>query len=98
MHHHPFPVGTPLIDYYILKNGEDLLKKIFEYKNIELIICGHAHGDYQFNYHDVNIEVAPATCFQFKKGTLDVTVETRSGYRIFDFKREDYTSKTIFIF
>ncbi|EGY28098.1 protein of unknown function, metallo-dependent phosphatases domain [Candidatus Regiella insecticola 5.15] len=98
MHHPPFPVGTPLIDDYILKNGEDLLKKFFEYKNIELIICGHAHGDYQFNYHDVNIEVAPATCFQFKKGTLDVTVETRSGYRIFDFKREDYTSKTIFIF
>src|SRR5205823_9884650 len=67
MHHHPTPVGTPLIDNYILKNSKDFWDIVIG-TNVRLIICGHVHGDYQLEYNNIMIESSPVTCLQWIKG------------------------------
>lgn len=93
MHHHPAPVGTPLIDNYILQNENDFWN-IASDSRIELIICGHVHGDYKFKYKNIMIESSPATCLQWKKGAKDMIIENEIGYKIYHFDKKGYTSTT----
>lgn len=93
MHHHPVEVGTPLVDNYILQNNQALLKLISKY-NINLIICGHVHGDYSLKYHNTDIHTSPATCLQWKKGTHELVIDHRIGYKIYYFKDTGYDIKT----
>src|SRR5579862_8081577 len=82
MHHHPAPVGTPLIDHYILKNAKEFWDIVTGTK-VELIICGHVHGDYRFKYNDIMIESSPATCLQWEKGTKELKTDLKIGYKIY---------------
>ena len=91
MHHHPAPVGTPLIDHYILKNNAAFWEIVTGTK-VELIICGHVHGDYAFKYNNIMIESAPATCFQWEKGTTDLRIDPHIGYKIYYFDAHTYNS------
>jgi 3',5'-cyclic-AMP phosphodiesterase len=84
MHHHPAPVGTPLIDYTILKNTKEFWNIVTETK-VELIICGHVHGDYQFKYKNIMIESSPATCLQWEKGSKELKTDLKIGYKIYYF-------------
>jgi Icc protein len=91
MHHHPAPVGTPLIDNYILANANDFWE-IVTGKNIEVIICGHVHGDYQFTFNGIQIESSPATCLQWEKGTKDLKIDKKIGYKVYHFNSDGYES------
>lgn len=91
MHHHPAPVGTPLIDNYILKNQSDFWNIVTD-TNVKLIICGHVHGDYRFKHNDIMIESCPATCLQWQKGTTDLKFDTEIGYKIYHFDDLSYQS------
>jgi len=93
MHHHPAPVGTPLIDHYILQNRQDFWD-IVTRTNVKLIICGHVHGDYSFQYNNIMIESSPATCLQFEKGTTQLKISNKIGYKIYYFDKNSYNSKT----
>ena len=89
MHHHPAPVGTPLIDHYILQNAKEFWDIIVG-TNVELIICGHVHGDYRYQYNKVMIETSPATCLQWEKGTQNLKTEMKIGYKIYHFEQDGY--------
>lgn len=91
MHHHPSPVNTPLIDNYILKNADDFWEIVKESK-VELIICGHVHGDYSFQVGNTMIESSPATCIQWLKGTTDLKTVMKIGYKIYQFDRAGYSA------
>lgn len=93
MHHHPAPVGTPLIDNCILQNHKDFWDIVSGTK-VELIICGHVHGDYQFIYNNIMIETSPATCLQWEKGSKDLKVDMKIGYKIYHFERDGYKAIT----
>ncbi|MBA2652249.1 MAG: metallophosphoesterase [Tatlockia sp.] len=94
MHHHPVSVDTPLIDKYIINNQEELWKNIRN-SNVELAICGHVHGDYLIHHNNVKIESAPATCFQFKKGSTTLDIENLVGYKIHYFEQGNHHSKSV---
>lgn len=93
MHHHPTPVGTPLIDNYILKNSNDFWSIVTGTK-VDLIICGHIHGDYRFKHNNITIESSPATCLQWKKGTKDLKIDMKIGYKTYHFDHDTYKSIT----
>jgi Icc protein len=97
MHHHPIPVNTPLLDACMLQDYEQFLNITKQHKEIKLVICGHVHGDYKVMHDDLLIEVSPATCFQWKKGTSEVETENVIGYKIFNFDGLSFTSSAIFI-
>jgi Icc protein len=81
MHHHPIPVGTPLIDQYILKNNEDFWK-VINGSNTKLVIHGHVHGDYHLIHQGISVHSSPATCLQWEKGTESLAISKEIGYKI----------------
>lgn len=93
MHHHPAAVGTPLIDKYILKNRDDFWG-IVTGTQVNLIICGHVHGDYRFQYNDIHIESSPATCLQWQQGAVDLIVENKIGYKVYSFDKNAYKARS----
>lgn len=94
MHHHPMPVGSRLMDDYILKNTEEFWQLAHA---ADLIICGHVHGDYSLAFGDVKVEAGPSTCYQIKKGASELQIEKRSGYKIFEFTAHGYNATTIYL-
>jgi Icc protein len=93
MHHHPTPFNTPLIDSYILENHAELWSTIKD-STVKMIMCGHVHGDYSFTKNSIQIESAPATCFQFKKGASNLALENSIGYKIYYFCRNNVQSES----
>lgn len=93
MHHHPIEVNTPLIDNYILKN-KDKFWDIVNQNNVNLIICGHVHGDYSLRKGTICIETSPASCFQFRKGSMELDIDNRIGYKLYYFSSNSYVTKT----
>ncbi|STX52396.1 3',5'-cyclic adenosine monophosphate phosphodiesterase CpdA [Legionella busanensis] len=91
MHHHPAYINTPLMDQYGLKNQSQFWQKLIN-SPVQLIICGHVHGHYSFEYQNITIECAPATCFQIKKGAIDLKIENLIGYKCHIFKDKTYQS------
>jgi 3',5'-cyclic-AMP phosphodiesterase len=91
MHHHPAPVGTPFIDSYILRNRDEFWDIVTGSK-VQLIICGHVHGDYKFKYNNIVIESSPATCLQWQKGTKNLEIDTKIGYKIYYFHHDHYST------
>jgi Icc protein len=91
MHHHPTVVGTPLVDNYILENRNEFWS-IVTRAQVELIICGHVHGDYKLKYNNIMIESAPASCLQWEKGTKDLKIDARIGYKIYYFGLDGYSA------
>lgn len=97
MHHHPYPVATPLVDACMLQTADDFLTQIKQCSEIKLIICGHVHGNYQIPYGDLMIEACPATSFQWKKGTNALLTENKRGFKRFVFYANTYQVSAVFI-
>ncbi|MCC7005697.1 MAG: metallophosphoesterase [Ottowia sp.] len=97
MHHHPYPVTTPLVDACMLQESEYFLGQLKENKQVKLILCGHVHGEYQITHDEHVLEACPATCFQWEKGTEKVTTEDKRGFKVIDFYVDAYESTVSFI-
>ncbi len=95
MHHHPVPTQTPLMDTYILREDDRLLKVLDDHPQIKLVICGHVHGDYQVQYGNQVIEMCPATCFQWERGASVIKTEDWRGFKVFEFSPSGYRSAFI---
>lgn len=97
MHHHPYPVATPLIDACMLQQADNFLEQVKQHPEIKLMMCGHVHGDYQIAYGKQMIEACPATSFQWKKGTSTLETEKRRGFKYFAFNADAYYASTIYL-
>lgn len=96
MHHHPVPVGTPLVDDCMLQDSEDLLKIVKGRSEIKLIICGHVHGDYQIDVSGKKLETCPATSFQWKKRASTNETENERAIKYFSFEQNSYQSSVVY--
>lgn len=94
MHHHPIETKTPLVDNYILRNNDEFWKIVEKYPHVKLVICGHVHGDYHLHHQHIDIEIAPATCLQWKKGAKELDIENKIGYKIYQLNNEGYKAET----
>lgn len=93
MHHHPAPIGTPMIDGCMLENANSFWEVISGYP-VKLIMCGHVHGDYAVKYNEeITIEASPATCIQWVKGATEPAFEKKIGYKIYHFEKNNYVSE-----
>lgn len=97
MHHHPIDSGTPLVDESKIENHEVLLELIKRQKNIKVIICGHAHNNYSIPYESANVEIAPASCFQWLKGTKNISTVDAIGYTVYKFQTNTYTKNCFYL-
>ncbi len=85
MHHHPVPVGVPLVDSCMLTNSDLLLREIENCHQIRGVYCGHAHVIHQTQVNDCSIEICPATCFQWRSGADKIQTKNYRGYKIINF-------------
>lgn len=96
MHHHPVPVGIPLVDECRLMNGSEVLSLCDRYPQIKAIVCGHAHTQDTKKYHDCVISVCPATCFQWSLGATDIRTEDNRGFSLLEFNGA-FQSETVLL-
>ncbi|MBE8598140.1 metallophosphoesterase family protein [Xenorhabdus sp. BG5] len=87
MHHHAIPVGTPIVDSYILNNGKELLDLCEKYK-IKFIGSGHAHTPRIWYYNRMTTCVAPAVVSQWLPGIDTVKISRGFGFNIIDFSSD----------
>lgn len=72
LHHHPIPVGTPIVDSCMLNNADELLN-LCQRLNVKFIGSGHAHTLFQRKVGETLVSVSPAVCSQWKNGTNTVS-------------------------
>lgn len=96
MHHHPFPIGTPIVDECMLQDNGDFLKVVRQRSEIKLMISGHVHGDYKIDIDGKKLETCPATCFQWKKGASTAATEDKRAFKYFSFEQNAYRSSVVY--
>lgn len=96
LHHPPVRVGSPWMDAMGLSNSDALFEKIRSYSQIKVILFGHAHQAFESTQHSMRILGAPSTCFQFKPGCEQFTLDAQpQGYRWLELEKNGHISTTI---
>jgi 3',5'-cyclic-AMP phosphodiesterase len=98
LHHHPKPLGSPLMDKYALDNPEDLKSAISGSNGLlKFICCGHVHQEHQSDIDGIDFLTTPSTCMQFQPGMRELELdEVPPGMRCFELKDNgSYETKVV---
>ncbi len=83
MHHHPFGVRSPWLDKSGLQNTPSFLNIIDRYPQVQLVLFGHIHQEFQRVRRDVTYLSTPSTCIQFMPKSDNFALEdTNPGFRL----------------
>lgn len=83
VHHHCISSNSDWMDTMIIENNDALFEIIDQHPQVKAITTGHIHQLLEKKYNSVSIFATPATCFQFKPGCHEFTLDNKSpGYRI----------------
>ncbi len=98
-HHHPIKVNG-YIDKHILTNGEQLLAVLTQNNKVPLLVHGHVHNDYSYQYSENNgqlaIKATPATSIQFTKNSTSWQQQDLGpGYRIIEVSQQGEISTQV---
>jgi 3',5'-cyclic AMP phosphodiesterase CpdA len=77
MHHPPFAMGIDHLDRWLLEGADAFGQVIARHKQVERVICGHAHRAVALRWHGTTISVCPSTAHQF---TLDLKPRSPAIY------------------
>lgn len=59
------------------------------HQNVEAVLCGHVHQDFDVMYQGVRVVATPSTCVQFKPNSDDFALDNESpGWRMLTLTRE----------
>ncbi|WP_051368476.1 3',5'-cyclic-AMP phosphodiesterase [Psychromonas sp. SP041] len=82
VHHHVLPVGAAWLDQHILKNNEQFIALINQYDNVNAVLSGHVHQEFDVEKEGVRYLTSPSTCVQFKPQNNEFAVDDKApGYR-----------------
>ena len=95
LHHHIFPVGTPLVDICNIQNPSDFIEFCQRYP-IKFVGSGHAHTLFQQKKGNVLFSVSPAVCSQWINGTHEVRFADTHGFSVISLNEPTYI-ETFFI-
>jgi 3',5'-cyclic-AMP phosphodiesterase len=83
MHHPPFLVGSPWLDKSGLQNTTAFFNIIDRYPQVQLVLFGHVHQEFQCMRHNVAYLSTPSTCIQFMPNSFDFALDNaRPGFRL----------------
>lgn len=66
-HHQPMPVGCGWLDKLGLTNADEFWKIISRFPQVNTVLFGHVHQEYEQVINGIKCYSAPSTCFQFKR-------------------------------
>lgn len=82
LHHPPFWVGSPWLDQSGLQNTEAFLEIIDQYPQVQLVLFGHIHQEFEHQRNGVTYLSSPSTCIQFLPKSDSFALDTaRPGFR-----------------
>lgn len=82
LHHPPVPMGSKWLDSVGLRNGDELLDRLWTLSRVRLATFGHVHQEYDAEHEGVRILGTPSTCRQFKPDSDGFAVdENPPAYR-----------------
>jgi len=88
LHHHLFPIGSPLMDDMTVKNGEAVHQILLKARaRLKCVLFGHLHERLTLIRDGVTYTTAPSTWFQLKTwhgqtGTFVMDKEALPGYNV----------------
>ena len=77
LHHPPILLGSAWLDAVMLKNGEEVLKRLQQSGRVRLLVFGHVHQPYDFEHNGIRVIGTPSTCRQFKPSSDDFAIDER---------------------
>ncbi|MCC6467348.1 MAG: phosphodiesterase [Alphaproteobacteria bacterium] len=77
MHHPPFAMGIDHLDRWLLQGADEFGRVIARHKQVERIVCGHAHRSVALRWNGTTVSVCPSTAHQF---TLDLRPQSPAIY------------------
>ncbi|MBX3708155.1 MAG: 3',5'-cyclic-AMP phosphodiesterase [Gammaproteobacteria bacterium] len=66
-HHHPLPVGSHWLDNLGLTNADDFWQIISKFSNVNTVLFGHVHQEFEKIVNGVKCYSTPSTCIQFMR-------------------------------
>lgn len=66
MHHPPVAINSSWLDTMQLENSKAFWDIIYQYPNIQAILFGHVHQEYDQRVRNTRLLATPSTCIQFK--------------------------------
>jgi Icc protein len=81
-HHHPLPVGSEWLDNLWLTNAPDFWQLISRYPQVNTVLFGHVHQQFEQSHQGIACYSTPSTCIQFKRKQDHFGLENlNQGYR-----------------
>jgi Icc protein len=82
LHHHPVSINSSWMDAMSLLNAKEFLDIVDEFKQVQAIIWGHIHQEFEDERAEVRLLGSPSTCLQFKPGSSEFAVDNKTpAYR-----------------
>lgn len=82
LHHHPVLIGSQWLDQHTLENAYQLWEVIKNHSNVQALLCGHVHQNYDRIHHGVRVMTTPSTCVQFKPNSQQFALDQQApGWR-----------------
>ena len=75
LHHHPVPMNSKWMDTMLLDNPDAFFSIIDRHMNIQGILWGHVHQEFDRERMGVRLLASPSTCIQFTPGKDDFGVD-----------------------
>lgn len=75
LHHHPVPMSSEWMDTMLVDNPEEFFNIIDRYMNVQGILWGHVHQEFDRERMGIRLLASPSTCIQFEPEKDDFGVD-----------------------
>ena len=96
LHHNVYPVGCQWLDQHILRNPKEFLAVLAKHPQAKHVLFGHVHQQVDKVYDGVTFMASPSTCFQFKPGCAEFTLDAQApGWRYLQLHSDGHISTQV---
>lgn len=82
MHHHPVPMVSRWMDTMALRNADAFWSEVERHAQVQAVVCGHVHQNYDCFRNSVRVLATPSTCVQFAPRAKNFAIDALApGYR-----------------
>lgn len=75
LHHNPLPVNSRWQDQIMLSNAVPFWDVVKSYPQVNAVLCGHVHQEWNLEYCGVQVLTTPSSSVQFKKCSDEMLLE-----------------------
>ncbi len=89
MHHNPIKINCKWLDQHWMKNGDEFLRRVSNYRQVKGLLWGHIHQELEKSfvgkYNNIKMLATPSTCIQFTPESNHFALDgLQPGYRLLD--------------